>query len=128
MGMPIGSQYFKSLLHLPGRHASYQRRFASTKVSEPLHVLFCGSEEFSIASLQTLHKEHQKNPELIASIDVVCRPAKRVGRNLKLSREGNDASAARKRFYAEMHQCPYLQSQGNYLCHFIRLILLQDGR
>lgn len=55
---------------------------------EPLRILFCGSDEFSIASLQALYKTHQKEKGLIESIDVVCRPAKRVGRGLKEVRHG----------------------------------------
>ncbi|EEH43410.1 methionyl-tRNA formyltransferase [Paracoccidioides brasiliensis Pb18] len=62
-------------------------RFTSTKTCDPLRILFCGSDSFSIASLNTLYKEHVNNPETIASIDVVCRPGKRVGRGLKNFRE-----------------------------------------
>ena len=63
-------------------------RYISTKSSDPLRILFCGSEEFSIASLQALQNEHLEHPETIASIDVACRPGKRVGRGLKKVREG----------------------------------------
>ncbi|EEQ87823.1 hypothetical protein RJZ56_002277 [Blastomyces dermatitidis] len=58
-------------------------RYASTKSCDPLRILFCGSDSFSIASLKALCKERGNNPESIASIDVVCRPGKRVGRGLK---------------------------------------------
>lgn len=64
-------------------------RFVSTKPYDPLRILFCGSDEFSIASLKALHKEHLLNPDRIASIDVVCRPGKKIGRGLKIVREGN---------------------------------------
>ncbi|OCK81442.1 Formyltransferase [Lepidopterella palustris CBS 459.81] len=60
---------------------------SSTKSSDPLRILFCGSDEFSIASLRAVHKEHLRDPKLIASIDVVHRPGKRTGRGLKLVRE-----------------------------------------
>lgn len=53
------------------------------KVSEPLRILFCGSDEFSCAHLQALHEEHLRNPGLIESIDVVVRPGKRTGRGYK---------------------------------------------
>lgn len=53
------------------------------KKSEPLRILFCGSDEFSCASLRELHNEHVQNPTLIQSIDVVVRPGKRTGRGLK---------------------------------------------
>ncbi|OJD18895.1 hypothetical protein AJ78_01150 [Emergomyces pasteurianus Ep9510] len=69
-------------------HATYLRvRYASTKSCDPLRILFCGSDSFSIASLTALCKERANNPETIASIDVVCRPGKRVGRGLKTIRE-----------------------------------------
>ncbi|KAF3008080.1 Methionyl-tRNA formyltransferase [Neopestalotiopsis sp. 37M] len=64
------------------------RRFQSSqqssqKRSEPLRVLFCGSDEFSSANLRALHEEQLRNPGLIESIDVVIRPGKRVGRGNK---------------------------------------------
>ena len=63
-------------------------RYVSTTPCDPLRILFCGSEEFSIASLRALHNEYVEHPETIASIDVACRPGKRVGRGLKRVREG----------------------------------------
>jgi methionyl-tRNA formyltransferase len=66
-------------------------RLSSTaaKQHEPLRVLFCGADAFSIYSLRALRKLQQANPEKIASIDVVCRPDKRVGRGLKKIQEGS---------------------------------------
>lgn len=61
---------------------------ASAKQHEPLRVLFCGADAFSIYSLRALHKLQQAHPGKIASIDVVCRPDKRVGRGLKKIQEG----------------------------------------
>jgi len=69
-------------------HYSLTCRHKSTITYDPLRILFCGSEDFSIASLRALHKEHIDRPDTIASIDVVCRPGKRVGRGLKAVREG----------------------------------------
>lgn len=69
----------------------YQRFFTTKSIEKtynPLRILFCGSDEFSIASLKALHDEHLKWPNRVASIDVVCRPGKRVGRGLKEIREG----------------------------------------
>jgi len=67
----------------------YTCRFYSTpKASKPLRILFCGSDEFSSASLRALHSEQVQNPGIIRSIDVLIRPGKRVGRNLKKVREG----------------------------------------
>lgn len=68
-----------------------QRGFSATtrdleqqkKQSDPLRILFCGSDEFSTASLRALHEEKERNPDLIESIDVVVRPGKRVGRGYK---------------------------------------------
>ncbi|EFQ98698.1 hypothetical protein MGYG_01716 [Nannizzia gypsea CBS 118893] len=64
---------------------SYRRH--STKACDPLRILFCGSDEFSIASLNALHNERVESPDTIASIDVVCRPGKPVGRAMKTIRE-----------------------------------------
>ncbi|KAF2720758.1 Formyltransferase [Polychaeton citri CBS 116435] len=58
-------------------------RFQSTKAYDPLRILYCGSDDFSISSLQALRNLQDAKPEKIASIDVVCRPDKRVGRGLK---------------------------------------------
>ncbi|KAF2840836.1 putative methionyl-tRNA formyltransferase, partial [Patellaria atrata CBS 101060] len=59
----------------------------STREVDPLRILFCGSDDFSIASLRAVHHEHIARPDTIASIDVVCRPGKRTGRGLKQIRE-----------------------------------------
>ncbi|KAI2470874.1 Formyltransferase [Annulohypoxylon bovei var. microspora] len=48
--------------------------------SEPLRVLFCGSDSFSCAALEALYREHVRDPALVGSIDVVVRPGKRAGR------------------------------------------------
>ncbi|GLA59876.1 methionyl-tRNA formyltransferase [Aspergillus tubingensis] len=84
------------LLRGPGALCTYRRaglfpslshRCLATKAYDPLRILFCGSDDFSIASLKALHEEHVKRPDRIASIDVVCRPGKKVGRGLKQIRE-----------------------------------------
>ncbi|KAI0540500.1 formyl transferase [Xylaria digitata] len=59
----------------------------SDKTSGPLHILFCGSDDFSCASLKALHDEHIRNPDLIQSIEVVVRPGKRIGRGYKVVRD-----------------------------------------
>lgn len=53
------------------------------KTSDPLRILFCGSDHFSCASLSALHALHQAQPTLIDSIDVLVRPGKPSGRGLK---------------------------------------------
>ena len=55
---------------------------------EPLRILFCGSDQFSIASLKRLCEERSNHPSLIKSIDVHIRPGKFVGRNLKTFQHG----------------------------------------
>ncbi|KAH7407856.1 methionyl-tRNA formyltransferase [Cadophora sp. MPI-SDFR-AT-0126] len=69
------------------RLKSYTLKLYSTKTSKPLRILFCGSDEFSIASLRAIHAEHKRDPDLIKSIDVLCRPGKPAGRSLKQIRE-----------------------------------------
>ncbi|KAL9126947.1 MAG: hypothetical protein Q9217_004087 [Psora testacea] len=64
----------------------HPRSYTTHKSYEPLRILFCGSDEFSIASLRALHKEHVQDSAFIASIDVVCRPGKPTGRGLKTIR------------------------------------------
>lgn len=69
---------------------AHQTRFYTNHPTvEPLRILFCGSDEFSITSLRALHKEHERDKTLVESIDVLCRPAKPVGRGLKDIREGS---------------------------------------
>lgn len=61
---------------------------ASTKHADPLRILFCGSDDFSIKSLLALHQARQDTPGLIDEIHVAHRPAKPTGRGLKVLREG----------------------------------------
>ncbi|KAJ4357630.1 Methionyl-tRNA formyltransferase [Didymosphaeria variabile] len=64
------------------------RRFGSSSAATvpPLRILFCGSDDFSIASLRALSQAQKEVPKLIESIDVVHRPGKRTGRGLKTLR------------------------------------------
>lgn len=64
------------------------RRYSSKKVSKPLRILFCGSDSFSSTTLRALYEEKKSDPEGILSLDVLCRPGKRVGRSLKVFRDG----------------------------------------
>jgi hypothetical protein len=61
---------------------------AKEKQHDPLNILFCGADEFSIYSLRALRELQTKQPEKIARIDVVCRRDKYVGRGLKNIQEG----------------------------------------
>ncbi|KAF2809329.1 Formyltransferase [Mytilinidion resinicola] len=72
---------------VPRYPTTASRRFNSSKTSDPLRILFCGSDDFSIASLRAVHAEHLFDPGAIASIDVVHRPGKLTGRGLKQLRE-----------------------------------------
>lgn len=58
---------------------------APPKKSEPLRILFCGSDAFSCASLSALHalQNSRRNHGLIESIDVLVRPKKPAGRGLR---------------------------------------------
>lgn len=58
-------------------------RWRKLPPTEPLRILFCGSDEFSCASLRALHKLQAAKPKLIKSIDVLVRPGKPAGRGLK---------------------------------------------
>ncbi|RSL64162.1 hypothetical protein CEP51_013204 [Fusarium floridanum] len=60
---------------------------ATTRRSEPLRILFCGSDDFSCASLKAVYEEHSRNKDLIESLDVMVLPPKRMGRSFKTLRE-----------------------------------------
>ena len=81
------------------RTLASQRRSSTTttprKTSEPLKILFCGSDEFSATSLSALNQERARNPSLIHSIDVLVRPPKPTGRGYKVLREVPLQSVAR---------------------------------
>lgn len=53
------------------------------KSFDPLRILFCGSDPFSIASLRALQRLSKASPHTVQAINVVCRKDKRVGRGLK---------------------------------------------
>ncbi|KFY27900.1 hypothetical protein V493_03227 [Pseudogymnoascus sp. VKM F-4281 (FW-2241)] len=76
---------------LVSRSASYfypaSRRLYSSPATKPLRILFCGSDDVSVASLRALYDEQKRDPSSIASIDVLCRPGKPYGRGLKKIRE-----------------------------------------
>ncbi|KAI4151425.1 MAG: hypothetical protein LQ340_003490, partial [Diploschistes diacapsis] len=63
------------------------RRQYVRKAFDPLRILFCGSDDFSIASLEALHKESENKGNFIESIDVVCRPGKWTGPSRKTFKE-----------------------------------------
>jgi len=81
--------------HLP-HHLHHWPLPTTSRTSEPLHILFCGSDELSCASLEALHQEHIENPDLIRSINVVLRPGKPTGRGYKSIRDRESQSNLRR--------------------------------
>ncbi|KAL7799064.1 Formyltransferase [Trichoderma ceciliae] len=75
-----------------------QRCFFSSgttrKASDPLRILFCGSDTFSCESLRALHREHERNRQLIESLEVMVLPPRRTGRRFKQITEVPCKSAA----------------------------------
>ncbi|KAF6807498.1 formyl transferase [Colletotrichum sojae] len=71
------------------RRSALRRHYsvAAGGASDPLRILFCGSDEFSCAALGALEAEKRRNPGLIESLDVVVRPGKLTGRGMKKIRE-----------------------------------------
>jgi methionyl-tRNA formyltransferase len=67
---------------------SNRRFYSSSEAATPLKVLFCGSDDFGIASLRALNDAKEADGNLIESIDVVHRPGKRTGRGLKTIKHG----------------------------------------
>lgn len=78
------------------RPAFQQRRCFSSeftrKASDPLRILFCGSDAFSCESLRALHREHETNRGLVESLDVMVLPPRRTGRGFKEIKEGTCSS------------------------------------
>ncbi|KAI1260884.1 formyl transferase [Xylariaceae sp. FL1019] len=66
-----------------GPEAYWRPELRAGKQSDPLRILFCGSDEFSCASLKAVYEEHVVNNNSIERIDVVVRPGKRTGRGRK---------------------------------------------
>lgn len=75
----------KRILGFHARHlfSSTASPFTQRRDSEPLRILFCGSDHFSCEALSALHDLHTQNPALVESIDVLVRPGKPSGRGLK---------------------------------------------
>lgn len=68
--------------------SNFCRAYSERAISEPLRILFCGSDGVSVASLKALNKEHKQDPNLIQSINVVCKAPRPTGRGLKKLRHG----------------------------------------
>nr|KIR46105.1 methionyl-tRNA formyltransferase [Cryptococcus bacillisporus CA1280] len=66
----------------------------------PFRILFCGSDEFSVASLKAVHKAE----DVWSSIDVVVPPEREIGRGGKHAHHEKYIPALR--LYAEQHNLP----------------------
>ncbi|QUC16055.1 uncharacterized protein UV8b_00296 [Ustilaginoidea virens] len=71
----------------PLRRSRSSSSAAARKVSDPLRILFCGSDAFSCESLRALHREHVRNRALVEALHVMVLPGRRTGRGLKRLRE-----------------------------------------
>lgn len=90
-------------------HRRFYSENVSNRASNPLKILFCGSDEFSIASLRALTAAKRDVPRLIDSIDVVHRPAKPSGRGLKHLREGTKPQVFEQLTLIDQHVVPIKQ-------------------
>ncbi|KAI9899946.1 hypothetical protein N3K66_004208 [Trichothecium roseum] len=88
--------------HLPRRHSS-SFVTSSGESTEPLRILFFGSDDFSTASLRGLDGLRAEKPGLIESIDVATLLPKPVGRGLKQVRHPSVVEPA-KSFGMPLHQ------------------------
>ena len=80
------SRPFAPLRHQLRRGASHRGvhyRTTSGKLSDPLRILFCGSDSVSVEALQAVHTESLHNPELVERVEVGVLPPKASGRGLK---------------------------------------------
>lgn len=57
----------------------------SGKMTEPLRILFCGTDTLSCESLHALHEEWKYNRALVEEIEVVCLPSRPQGRGRMLN-------------------------------------------
>ncbi|WWD19007.1 methionyl-tRNA formyltransferase [Kwoniella shandongensis] len=80
------------------------RGFGTTRTvrGEPFRILFCGSDEFSVASLKAVHQAK----DLWSSIDVVVPAEKEIGRGGKHVHKQQDKYTPALRLYAEMNDLP----------------------
>ncbi|CEP60497.1 methionyl-tRNA formyltransferase LALA0_S01e12266g [Lachancea lanzarotensis] len=83
--------------------ASFVRPYKN--VAKPLNILFFGSDQFSVHSLNALYKLREKCPRLIDQIQVVTRSAKKCGRNLSLTKEVPIANCSRALNLAPVIEC-----------------------
>ncbi|KAI1462761.1 Formyltransferase [Annulohypoxylon moriforme] len=79
------ARYFSSDSSTAGNGSKdNEGKVKTVKKSEPLRILFCGSDDFSCVALGRLYRERERDPTFIESIDVVVRPGKRAGRGNKV--------------------------------------------
>ncbi|KAJ4378544.1 Methionyl-tRNA formyltransferase [Didymella sp. IMI 355093] len=91
---PVRALLVSSVRSRPHLTACYYSTAAPAKRADPLRILFCGADEFSIASLLALNQARRDVPGLIDAIHVAHRPAKPTGRGLKVLKEVPIAATA----------------------------------
>ncbi|OXG16916.1 methionyl-tRNA formyltransferase [Cryptococcus neoformans Tu401-1] len=103
--MVLGKQPF--LLRTPPKRQAKTRSlrcFSATckrrTVKEPFRILFCGSDDFSVASLKAVHEAK----DVWSSIDVVVPAEREIGRGGKHAHHGKYTPALR--LYAEQNNLP----------------------
>jgi hypothetical protein len=92
----IPTFYAPSHTHHTRIHAFSASTPCQKRTSDPLRILFCGSDAFSCESLKALHREHVANKALIESLEVMVLPGKRTGRGLKQIRQGESFTKTKK--------------------------------
>ncbi|KAK8854845.1 hypothetical protein IAR55_003584 [Kwoniella newhampshirensis] len=80
------------------------RLFGSTTAvrGDPFRILFCGSDEFSVASLKAVHEAR----DLWSSIDVVVPAEREIGRGGRHSSKAHERYTPALRLCAEQHELP----------------------
>jgi hypothetical protein len=63
----------------------------SGKKSDPLRILFCGSDTVSTEALHALHEEWTWNRDLVQHLEVVVLPPKNTGRGYKTKTIGESS-------------------------------------
>lgn len=83
-------------MNAPKLFKGSRRSFSQRDTDQPLRILFCGSDEFSITSLEALHRYASSSDSNVASIDVATKTDKRTGRGLKVIKSPPIKSIAEK--------------------------------
>jgi methionyl-tRNA formyltransferase len=85
-----------------------RRRYSVT--TDPVRILFFGSDTFSVASLKKLHETQKTEPRLYDSLEIVTREPSPGGRGLKRQKRTSwqvPLIAVPVQVYAETHDLPF---------------------